>query len=98
MTFTNQTSPFSVWLLNPVTAIVSARGNAESLLSTVILGVIYCLTLKHVAAAALLFGFAVHFKVYPIVYALPLYLVLDGDYDGYVAVVFVQSNVARAGV
>lgn len=73
----------SVWLLNPVNAIVSARGNAESLLSTVILGVVYFLSLKQLVLAAFLFGFAVHFKIYPIIYALPLYLVLDGDYDGY---------------
>lgn len=77
------TRTHSLWLLNPVIAIVSARGNAESLLAAAVVGVLYAVMVKHVVMAAVLFGFAVHLKTYPIFYALPLYIVLDGDFDGY---------------
>jgi len=67
----------SLWLYNPLTAGVSSRGNAESLLSVLVLLVLYCLTSQrrtaHIAAF-MLYGLTVHMKIYPIIYSLPLYL------------------------
>jgi len=58
----------SLWILNPFTIIVSSRGNAESLLAGIILATLYCIERKYIVLAAVLHGFAVHFKLYPIIY------------------------------
>jgi phosphatidylinositol glycan class M len=65
-----------IWLFNPFSIIVSTRGNAESLISLLVLGTIYFLFTKQIIAAAILYGLAVHFKIYPIIYALPIFLFL----------------------
>ena len=57
------------WLLNPMALAISTRGNAESLVCACVLGVIYFLMIRKRLEAALLFGFAVHFKIFPIIYA-----------------------------
>lgn len=70
----------SAWLLNPLTATVSSRGNAESLLSVLVLSVLYLLLSNRPMLSAALFGLAVHLKIFPIIYSLPLYLFLDANY------------------
>lgn len=72
----------SIWLLNPVTATVSSRGNAEPLITGLILLTVYLLMMKCTTGAAISYGLAVHMKIYPIIYALPLYLFLNSDYSG----------------
>lgn len=58
----------SLWILNPFTIIVSSRGNAESLLAVIILATLYCIERNHLVLSAIFLGFAVHFKLYPIIY------------------------------
>ena len=67
------------WLLNPMALAISTRGNAESLVCACVLGVIYLLMVRKRLEAALLFGFAVHFKIFPIIYA-PSILIFLGIY------------------
>ena len=57
------------WLLNPMALAISTRGNAESIVCAVCLGVVYLLMVRKRVAAALLFGFAVHFKLFPVIFA-----------------------------
>ena len=57
------------WLLNPMALAISTRGNAESIVCAVCLGVVYLLMVRKRLAAAVLFGFAVHFKLFPIIFA-----------------------------
>jgi len=64
------------WLLNPVALAISTRGNAESLVCACVLGVIYLLLTRKRGAAAVLFGVAVHFKLFPIIYAPSILLFL----------------------
>ena len=70
------------WLLNPLTAAVSSRGNAESLLSTLVLATIYAVMQKRLTLAAALFGLAVHMKIFPAIYTLSFLLLLDEDHSG----------------
>ena len=67
------------WLLNPMALAISTRGNAESLVCACVLGVVYLLMVRRRLEAALLFGFSVHFKIFPIIYA-PSILMFLGIY------------------
>lgn len=70
----------SVWLLNPLTATVSVRGNAESLLAVLVLLTFYCAMCKCLMLSALFYGLAVHVRIFPLVYALPMFLLFDENY------------------
>ncbi|CAO3580897.1 unnamed protein product [Absidia cylindrospora] len=72
----------ALWLLNPMVANISTRGNAESLLAIMVLGTLYLILTRRFYPACALFGLAVHFKIYPIIYAVPLLFLLDNDRYG----------------
>eukprot|EP00033_Pygsuia_biforma_P004573 GCRY01005015.1.p1 GENE.GCRY01005015.1~~GCRY01005015.1.p1 ORF type:complete len:436 (-),score=79.91 GCRY01005015.1:90-1397(-) len=65
------------WLFNPLSINVSTRGNAESLVSFLVVLTLYFIMKKKVFLAALFYGLSVHLKIYPILYALPFILFLD---------------------
>uniref|UniRef100_A0A5K3EQ19 GPI alpha-1,4-mannosyltransferase I, catalytic subunit n=1 Tax=Mesocestoides corti TaxID=53468 RepID=A0A5K3EQ19_MESCO len=68
------------WLFNPITAAVSVRGNAESVLGLCVLACLLCLLKGRVALSGVLFGVCIHLKLYPIIYAPVIYLYLcEGD-------------------
>ena len=66
----------SLWLLNPLTATVSSRGNAEALLAVFVLGCLYFLIRGWLCASGVMYGLAVHFKIFPVIYFFPLFLLL----------------------
>ncbi|EEF32392.1 conserved hypothetical protein [Ricinus communis] len=65
-----------VWLLNPFTFTIGTRGNCEPIVCAMILWTIICLMNGDVVQAAFWYGLVVHFRIYPIIYALPIVLVL----------------------
>ncbi|CAG2172063.1 unnamed protein product, partial [Oppiella nova] len=65
-----------IWLYNPLPAIISTRGSAESVVTTLVLLTILCVLNRQLVFGGLLYGFVIHFKVYPIVYIPALYLYL----------------------
>lgn len=67
-----------LWLFNPLPLTVSTRGNAESIMAVLVLASIYFVLVKNVPVAAIFFALSVHFKIFPIIYGLPLVL-LVGD-------------------
>ena len=72
----------SFWLLNPLTAAVSSRGNAESVLSFLVLLTLYFILRGMIFLSAVMYGLSVHMKIFPIMYSLPLFLFLDEHYSG----------------
>ncbi|KAJ2469456.1 GPI mannosyltransferase 1 [Coemansia sp. RSA 2322] len=67
----------ALWLLNPQVANISTRGSAESVVCAVVMAAFYAFQSRRVALGSVLFGLAVHLKIYPIMYALPLLVILD---------------------
>lgn len=72
----------SVWLFHPFSINVSTRGNADAVIGLLVLWALYLLLTKRVILSAIVYGLAVHFKIYPIVYALALLVFLDENYLG----------------
>lgn len=59
----------SVWLLNPMVANISTRGSSEGLLGVLAAAQLWALMNERVRLAGAILGFAVHFKIYPFIYA-----------------------------
>lgn len=62
----------SAWFFNPFIASISARGNAESLLCFLTTLLIHAVECRWDCLAGVIFGLAVHLKIYPILYSLPI--------------------------
>ncbi|XP_051137477.1 GPI mannosyltransferase 1 isoform X2 [Andrographis paniculata] len=66
-----------VWLFNPFTFTIGTRGNCEPIVCSIILWIILCLMNDNPLQAAFWYGLVVHMRIYPIIYALPIILLLD---------------------
>lgn len=67
----------SIWLLNPMVATISTRGSSEGLLGVFVTALLWAVLAKRNAVAGFLLGFAVHFKIYPFIYAASIVWRLD---------------------
>lgn len=70
----DRTWAVAIWLLNPLVVNVSTRGNAESVVALCVLGALLLLRRGQLDAAALVYALAIHVKIYPILFALALFL------------------------
>jgi phosphatidylinositol glycan class M len=62
-----------VWLINPMVATISTRGSSEGLLGVTMMLMLWLITQRRIGLAAIVLGFAVHFKIYPFIYAASLF-------------------------
>lgn len=69
----------ALWLFNPLTLTISTRGSAESIMACLVLSTLYFLRTERVFLAGVMYGLAVHFKIYPIVYSLAIYFSLSDN-------------------
>ena len=65
----------ALYLFHPFSWTVSTRGNADGIVGALVLLSLYLAMQHRVVTSALVYGIAVHFKIYPIIYA-PAFLVL----------------------
>jgi len=68
-----------LWLFNPIGINVSTRGNAEALVSLLVLAALSAVQEGRVVAGGAWLGLATHCKIYPIIYSLPLFLSIPSD-------------------
>ena len=73
----------ALYLFHPFSWTVSTRGNADGIVGALVLFSMVLIMQHRVVASAVVYGLAVHFKIYPIIYA-PAFLVLleERDYRG----------------
>ncbi|EPY42879.1 phosphatidylinositol glycan, class M [Angomonas deanei] len=69
-------------LFNPIVLNVSTRGNSDMLITFMSMFVLSRFFDKKYFSAAAMLGFAVHLKIYPIIYALPLVLGVIENSEG----------------
>jgi len=66
----------SYWLFNPAVMVISTRGSCDGVISFFVLGCLHATIKGRCFLGGALWGFAVHLRLYPIVYGLPLVLFL----------------------
>jgi phosphatidylinositol glycan class M len=66
-----------VWLFNPFTFTIGTRGNCEPIVCAIILWIIICLMNGNLIQSAFWYGLVVHLRIYPIIYALPIIVLLN---------------------
>lgn len=71
----------SIWLLNPMVAQISTRGSSEGLLGVIVSALLWSVLAGRIRLAGLLLGFAVHFKIYPFIYAASIIWWLDSEHN-----------------
>ena len=71
----------TLWAFCPLTIIISTRGNADSLIVMLSLLTLQRILCEKYIQAAIYFGLAVHFKIYPVIYAIPFFLFIDSNSD-----------------
>lgn len=68
------------WLFNPIAINVSTRGNAESVVGALVLLTLYLvLVKKKMVLGGIIYGISIHFKIYPLVYSLALFLFISSE-------------------
>jgi phosphatidylinositol glycan class M len=67
----------SIWLLNPMVANISTRGSSEGLLAVLVVALLWAVLSRRIVLAGCLLGFAVHFKIYPFIYAASVFWWLE---------------------
>jgi GPI mannosyltransferase 1 subunit M len=69
----------SIWLLNPMVATISTRGSSEGLLGVFVTALLWAVLSERILTAGFLLGFAIHFKIYPFIYAASIIWWLESD-------------------
>ena len=72
----------SLWLLNPMVATISTRGSSEGLLGVLTMALLWAVERRKIGLAGVVLGLAVHFKIYPFIYAPAIVWWMDDEHMG----------------
>ncbi|KAK3674909.1 GPI mannosyltransferase 1 [Recurvomyces mirabilis] len=86
MSLDKATNYACIWLLNPIVASISARGSSEGVIALLTIALLWATLERRIGIAGILLGVAVHFKIYPFIYAASLFVWLDRSKAGSVPV------------
>lgn len=67
------------WTFNFLGIIISTRGSADTIISFLVLLTLYLINKKQYTFAGLVYGFAIHFKIYPVILGLLICLYISKD-------------------
>lgn len=67
------------WSFNPLSISLSTRGSNDNLISMLVFVALYYLLKKQYVISGIFYGLSVHFKIYPIIYSVALYMFIDCD-------------------
>ena len=70
----------AIWLFNPFTVTMSTRGSIESVISLMVLTVLYLVLQMDLTRAATLYGLAIYFRMYPVFYGMPAWIYVCWKY------------------
>ena len=70
----------ALYLFNPLTMAISTRGSCDAVANALVLFSLKSLMFGTILSSAASFGLAVHFRMYPIIYVVPLIVALDVHY------------------
>lgn len=70
-----------LWLYNPLAIVISTRGSSESVMTSLIMLSILLYRNNQIFVFGLVYGFAVHMKIYPCIYAITFYFVLSDSFS-----------------
>jgi GPI mannosyltransferase 1 subunit M len=70
----------SFWLFNPLAINISTRGSADSLITVLVLLSLIFILKRRVFLAGIIYGLAVHFRIYPVIYSITLYFFIDSPF------------------
>jgi phosphatidylinositol glycan class M len=62
----------SLWLFSPLTVNISTRGSSDSLIILLVLLVFHEMKANRIVSAAIWYGISVHFRIFPIFFAIPI--------------------------
>lgn len=68
-----------IWLYNPFTIVISTRGNADSLAVLLVMQTLYLFLQDRLVLAGLVHALSIHFRLYPVMFSLPMYFTLRGS-------------------
>ncbi|KAL5238311.1 hypothetical protein ACI65C_005721 [Semiaphis heraclei] len=68
-----------LWLYNPLSIVISTRGNADSISCFLVLITLLAHIKSHYVLSAICLAISVHVRIYPIIYCLVYYLSIDSD-------------------
>lgn len=63
-----------VWLYNPVSVVISTRGNADSVICALVLLTLYYRLYNRTLLTGALLALSIHCRMYPLIFSLPLFL------------------------
>lgn len=80
------------WLYNPLSLVITTRGNADSLASLLVMLTLYFMEKRNFWATGLIHGISIHFRLYPIIFSLPLYFSIESSYKKKIFKLFIPNK------
>lgn len=68
-------------ILNPLFFLMSTRGSNDQIIQALIFAAIWLLLQRRYILAGFVYGFSIHFKIYPIIFSFVFYFFIDCDRD-----------------
>lgn len=87
-----------LWLLNPIVFNMSTRGSSDSIASLLILQTVWLLLTNNTSLAGVVYGFAVHFRIYPLIYSILFYLHIDTEKKTFITKNRLKFTLISSGV